>query len=108
MALGLIPNAFRATSGVTGKSRKSNYERKKRPANASYRGCVTPKIIANMVETVGEEGERDWSALDGYDELPEELQVKVRRAIEQGHVDDEDWKGVSSLTAFLISHHFCT
>ncbi|PYH74776.1 uncharacterized protein BO88DRAFT_400450 [Aspergillus vadensis CBS 113365] len=56
-------------------------------------GCVTPKIIANMVETVGEEGERDWSALDGYDELPEDLQEKVRRAIEQGHVDDEDWKG---------------
>ncbi|PWY66560.1 zf-PARP-domain-containing protein [Aspergillus eucalypticola CBS 122712] len=56
-------------------------------------GCVTPKIIANMVETVGEEGERDWSALDGYDELPEDLQEKVRTAIEQGHVDDEDWKG---------------
>ncbi|GKZ29918.1 hypothetical protein AbraIFM66950_006979 [Aspergillus brasiliensis] len=56
-------------------------------------GCVTPKIIANMIETVGEEGERDWSALDGYDELPEDLQEKVRRALEQGHVDDEDWKG---------------
>nr|XP_001400030.2 hypothetical protein ANI_1_2852024 [Aspergillus niger CBS 513.88] len=56
-------------------------------------GCVTPKIIANMIETVGEEGERDWSALDGYDELPEDLQEKVRRALLQGHVDDEDWKG---------------
>ena len=95
MALGLIPNGFRATSGVTGKSSRWKFGRKKRPANALCRGCVTPKIIANMIETVGEEGERDWSALDGYDELPEDLQEKVRRALLQGHVDDEDWKGVS-------------
>jgi hypothetical protein len=33
--------------------------------------------------------------VDGYEELPAEWQVKVQRAIEQGHVDDEDWKGVS-------------
>ena len=32
--------------------------------------------------------------LDGFEELPEDLQEKVRRAMEQEHVDDEDWKGV--------------
>ena len=31
--------------------------------------------------------------VDGYDELPKDFQDKVKRAIEQGHVDDEDWKG---------------
>ena len=35
--------------------------------------------------------------LDGYEELPSELQEKVARAFEQGHVDDGDWKGVSAL-----------
>ncbi|PYI02265.1 zf-PARP-domain-containing protein [Aspergillus sclerotiicarbonarius CBS 121057] len=59
-------------------------------------GCVTPKIVANMIEAVGdanESGERDYTALDGYEELPQEAQAKVRKALEQGHVDDEDWKG---------------
>lgn len=32
--------------------------------------------------------------LDGYDELSSEQQQKVREAVEQGHVADEDWKGV--------------
>ncbi|KAL8795139.1 MAG: hypothetical protein Q9182_007564 [Xanthomendoza sp. 2 TL-2023] len=31
--------------------------------------------------------------LDGYDELPEDWQEKIKRAITDGHVDDEDWKG---------------
>ncbi|KAL8813635.1 MAG: hypothetical protein Q9200_000117 [Gallowayella weberi] len=31
--------------------------------------------------------------LDGYEELPEDWQEKVKRAITNGHVDDEDWKG---------------
>lgn len=33
--------------------------------------------------------------VDGYDELPAPLQEKVERAFEQGHVDDDDWTGVS-------------
>lgn len=37
--------------------------------------------------------------IDGYDELPSDAQEKVKRALEQGHVDDEDWNGVS-LIAF--------
>lgn len=38
--------------------------------------------------------EDDLDLLDGYDELPPEAQEKVRRALENGHVDDEDWRGV--------------
>jgi hypothetical protein len=37
----------------------------------------------------------DIEMVDGYDDLPEDAKDKVRRALEQGHVDDEDWKGVS-------------
>lgn len=35
--------------------------------------------------------------VDGFEELPDELQDKVKRALEQGHVDDEDWNGVCSI-----------
>lgn len=64
-----------------------------------YRGCVTPKVIGHILESLremngGKEDKIDYTDLDGYDELPEELQDKVRRALEQGHVDDADWKGV--------------
>lgn len=43
----------------------------------------------------------DLDALDGYDELEAGEQEKIQRAFEQGHVDDEDWKGVGVL--FLAS-----
>lgn len=35
--------------------------------------------------------------LDGFDELSEEFQEKVLKAIGAGHVDDADWKGVCLL-----------
>ncbi|KAL3482352.1 hypothetical protein BJX99DRAFT_216876 [Aspergillus californicus] len=56
-------------------------------------GCVTPKVISNMQEVVEEGDERDLTLLDGFDELEPELQEKVARALAQGHVDHEDWKG---------------
>lgn len=31
--------------------------------------------------------------VDGYDELPSELQEKVKYSLQNGHVPDEDWKG---------------
>ena len=54
------------------------------------RGCVTPKQIENLKTSI----ENDLDLFDGYDELPEDAQEKMRRALEQGHVDDEDWKWV--------------
>lgn len=35
--------------------------------------------------------------VDGYDSMPEWAQVKVRRALEQLHVDDADWNGVRTV-----------
>lgn len=32
--------------------------------------------------------------LDGYDEIGPELQAKVSKALEEGHIDDADWFGV--------------
>lgn len=57
------------------------------------RGCVTPQVIHNWKER----SEGDMELVDGYDELPDEFKVRVARAFEQGHVDDEDWNGVSDL-----------
>lgn len=37
----------------------------------------------------------DFDLFDGFEDLPDDVQNKVKSALEQGHVDDEDWKGVS-------------
>lgn len=59
---------------------------------------MTPKVLAN-IRTAWEDirsNETDYNSLDGYDELPELYQDKIRVALEQGHVDNADWKGVSA------------
>ena len=61
------------------------------------RGCVTPKQIANLKETI----EDDLDLLDGYDELDTESQDKVKEALANGHIDDADWKGVSAASICL-------
>ena len=58
----------------------------------SFRGCVTPKVLANLKDFL----EEDLDMFDGYEELLDEYKDKIRRALEQGHVDDKDWKHVSS------------
>lgn len=63
----------------------------------SFRGCLTPKQIVNVTkELTTDSGDIDFSLLDGFNELTDELQEKVRKAIEVGHVEDEEWNGVSS------------
>lgn len=50
------------------------------------------------------DGEMDL--VDGYEDLPADMQEKVKRAIEQGHVDDVDWKHVcacSIRSVFLLT-----
>lgn len=65
------------------------------------RGCVTPRQIENIVDQIGGlEGldlNEDLDILDGYDELPDWAQEKIKVALQNGHVADEDWKGVSRL-----------
>lgn len=42
--------------------------------------------------------------VDGFDALPEDVQEKVERALEQGHVDDEDWNGVrATCPCYLVT-----
>ncbi|KAI0088892.1 hypothetical protein BDY19DRAFT_946638 [Irpex rosettiformis] len=48
-------------------------------------GCVTNKIITNMKKSFDEADE-----LDGFDELSEEDQDRIRKAWQDGHVADED------------------
>lgn len=50
---------------------------------------MTPVQISSWWENA----EHDLDLIDGYDELPEDMKEKVERALKQGHVDDEDWKG---------------
>ncbi|QMW31222.1 hypothetical protein G4B84_006603 [Aspergillus flavus NRRL3357] len=56
-------------------------------------GCVTPRIIASLNENLGDGDEKDYEQLDGFEDLTPENQEKVKKALEQGHVDDDEWKG---------------
>ena len=52
---------------------------------------MTPQQIANVKKEI----ENDVDLLDGYEELGEQyLQNKIKQAVVEGHVGDEDWKGV--------------
>lgn len=50
-------------------------------------------MIHNWAETAEAQG-GNMDLVDGYEELPDEVQKKVKRCFAQGHVDDEDWNGV--------------
>lgn len=54
---------------------------------------MTPKQIANLTKAVN----NDATELDGYEDLPEDFQEKIRNAVQEGHVADEDWGGVQRL-----------
>jgi hypothetical protein len=58
--------------------------------NILNRGCITPPVLHNWWEAAGQ----DFELIDGLDTLPEDAQEKVKRALEQGHVDDDDFNGV--------------
>lgn len=60
---------------------------------------MTPLQISNILDQIGGldglDLDKDLDILDGYDELEDWAQKKVKDALVNGHVDDEDWKGVS-------------
>ncbi|KAK4938755.1 hypothetical protein LTR10_020858 [Elasticomyces elasticus] len=65
-------------------------------------GCVTPGQIANIQSQIGPLDDLDLDAdlpaiLDGYEELSIEAQEKIKFALQNGHVADEDWKGEPEL-----------
>lgn len=65
------------------------------------RGCVTPQVLHNWAEDSG----MDMDLVDGYDTLPPSAQEKVKRSLEEKHVDDEDWNGVGS-SPFCVCYMF--
>lgn len=70
-------------------------------SNQSGRGCVTPAQIANWQEATADgEGGYDTELIDGFDEVPEDAQNKIILALNDGHVADEDWKGVSLINLY--------
>ncbi|KAI9810894.1 MAG: hypothetical protein M1827_005753 [Pycnora praestabilis] len=54
-----------------------------------FRGCVTPQQLGNLQEVTN--GDLDY--VDGYDQVDAMMQDKIKRALEQGHVDDVEWNG---------------
>ena len=70
---------------------------------------MTPLQLANIHEQLGGlEGldlDKDLDLLDGYDEVDTWAQDKIKYAVQNGHVHDEDWKGVSPSTANLCHTH---
>ena len=52
---------------------------------------MTPKQIENVKTAI----ENNLDYLDGYEELPEHDQERVKTALKDGHIADEDWTGVS-------------
>lgn len=63
------------------------------------RGCVTPAVLHNWWD----KADHDLELIDGYEELPAEAQEKVKRALENTHVDDEDWNGVGLSSTHSLS-----
>ena len=80
---------FKAGIGSTGEPHERCHS-KVLPDPCS-RGCVTPKQIGHIIDSV----DGDANEIDGYEDLPEDFQEKIGQAIKEGHVADEDWTGVN-------------
>ena len=73
-------------------------------AERQLRGCVTPLQIRNLQSQVGPLEDLDLDLdlpgiIDGFDELDKESREKLKFALENGHVPDEDWKGVRNIAS---------
>lgn len=69
-------------------------------------GCVTPLQIHNIIEQIGGldglDLDNDLDILDGYEELEPWAQEKIKFALRNGHVEDEDWRGVSMVYVMCL------
>jgi hypothetical protein len=58
-------------------------------------------MVQNMCAAIQKEGEPEtlqFEMLDGWDELGDEHQAKIIQALQAGHVEDDEWNGVSTTT----------
>ncbi|KAI1337114.1 hypothetical protein F5Y15DRAFT_391422 [Xylariaceae sp. FL0016] len=56
-------------------------------------GCVSGKTMTNIQESLADGETYNMDLMDGFDELSDEMQVKVQRVVKQGHIDAEDFNG---------------
>jgi hypothetical protein len=72
-----------------------------------HRSCITPTVIQNLLKSLGglEGIEDDLNVIDGYDEVPQEWQEKILTMLKEGHVPDEDWKGVGDPDQANVAAH---
>ncbi|KAL9638080.1 MAG: hypothetical protein Q9164_001797 [Protoblastenia rupestris] len=54
---------------------------------------ATHEVLSAFIENLKTATEDNLDYLDGYEELPEHDQERVRKALEDGHIADEDWSG---------------
>ena len=64
-------------------------------------GCVTPQQVSNVQDMI----DGDYDMLDGFEDLTDEDQSRVRQAIENGHIADEDC--VSMVSIYMRSRPCC-
>ena len=61
---------------------------------------MTPRQIGTLVsqlEGLDLDDDLDLEIIDGWDEIDMQSQVKIKQALKDGHVADDEWKGVYSL-----------
>ncbi len=61
-----------------------------------YRGCVSGAQIQGLRDYLEQDDPSTgfkWDFFDGLDELPADQQAKVKTAVIDGKIADEDWKG---------------
>lgn len=61
---------------------------------------MTPKQIINLKQAI----EDNVDLLDGYEDLDEDIQEKIKKSLEDGHIPDDEWIGVSLLNDIAGTH----
>jgi hypothetical protein len=51
-------------------------------------------IRESLTGALASEGEYKWDLLDGLEDMPPDYREKIKLAITEGKIADEDWKGV--------------
>lgn len=60
--------------------------------------------IRTYLEQEGEAGDYQWEYMDGLADVPADVEAKFKKAIIEGKISDEDFKGVSSECGFRKSY----
>jgi len=53
--------------------------------------------VRNSISSDVDPESLDFDMLDGWEELSDEHKAKITKALEVGHVEDEEWNGVSTM-----------